>query len=87
MQPPRRGADALLHEGEKGDDVVARGALDLVDARRVSVVELAGAGPALGERFRGGDAGLHHALQCRQLDIAPAAEPGGRAPQRHHLRA
>src|SRR4029078_8736915 len=74
VKPPRGGADALLHEGEERDDVVTGGALDLVDPGGVSVVEVTGAGPTLGQRIRGGDARLHPALERGESHATRAHE-------------
>ncbi len=84
MQPARWLTGELLDVGQKRDDVVPRGLLDLEDARGV---ELAGGGRA--DRLGGArrDDRTFHRLADRQLDLEPELEPVSVVPQRGELGA
>src|SRR6185437_12526708 len=82
MDEARLGPDMLGDVGEKGDDVVPRLALDLVDARDLEFAALA---QRLRRAFRH-HAGLRQCFGGGDLDVEPDAEPVLRRPNGAHLR-
>jgi hypothetical protein len=75
-------ADRFLEVGQKRDEVVPRGGLDLVDAGGGH----AGRGLDAAQRLRGDEAALGVDLAYRELDLEPRLVPGVLGPQPGHLR-
>src|SRR5205823_2406199 len=77
--------DALLEEGEEGDDVVAGDLLDLVDALRVGGAESRRfAGALLGGLARD-ETRIGHRARRGQLDVQPGLVAMLRRPEPGHL--
>src|SRR3954464_7748650 len=87
MQVARRRADALLEEGEEGDDVVAGDLLDLVDPLGVPGGGHGRLPLAFEDRFARHETRLRHRIRRRQFDAQPALVAVFGRPEPGHLGA
>ena len=87
MEVPGAGPAHFLDMREEGDDVVARGGLDGLDARRVDDCRAPRFGGAaqVGHLVGRNLAQLGHRLGCGKLDLEPQAELGLGRPDGAHL--